>query len=551
MTSVDWEHLSEQQYETIVSMLLNLLYPTSRRIDGSGGDGGRDVQYEDADGLHAFQLKSFTGRLDKGRRQQIKSSLETAASLKPVDWTLIVPLDPTPGELAWFDGLRSTVAFPIEYRGRTWLDSQLAARLYIHRYVIEDAANEVARLVDLFKQETAVLTGGAPEALERGSALADQLNSLDPYYRYEITVGEHVRSVRVIPRYDGALTDRPITGTLEFQFPNDEPGRAAAAAVRNAIDFGTGASIPPEYVERATLDAPGQLGGSWERAAVEIFPSQPEDMTRTFILVCESPDGSRLVELPLDFRLRNQGQIGAIWEAEDRTGTLSAVLTANRETHAFTLRLRVSPVESYYPLDMLSTVRFLQVFTRPNRIALDADTGQRFGQLTEGPGQPWVESYVLDLVQDLVAIQAAAHMTRRVPAGATRDELQAVGVAGALLRSEMVDMTWEQLTFEVSDTQWPGGPDALFTGEWPIKLMTHRSHSVTFAGVEYPLGRRALVEYTARLGGVARRVGEEIEVDPIPEDWVVAGAIPPGTLVALVPGSTNRGRLSLIDNSAL
>ncbi len=63
MAAVDWEHISEQEYEDIVSMLLNLLYPTSRRIDGGGGDGGRDVQYEDAGRLHAFQLKSFTGRL--------------------------------------------------------------------------------------------------------------------------------------------------------------------------------------------------------------------------------------------------------------------------------------------------------------------------------------------------------------------------------------------------------------------------------------------------------------------------------------------------------
>lgn len=551
MAAVDWEHISEKEYEDIVSMLLNLLYPTSRRIDGGGGDGGRDVQYEGAGGLHAFQLKSFTGRLSQGRRQQIKESLKVAVSLRPVDWTLIVPIDPTPGELEWFDRLRPTVTFPIEYHGRTWLDAQLAARPYIARYVIEDAANEVARLAELFDQETAVLTGGAPEALARAGALGEQLNNLDPYYRYEVTVGESARSVRIIPRYDGALTDHPITGTLSFRFPDDAAGRATAEAVRHAIEYGTGAIVPPEYVERATLDAPGQLGGSWERAAVEIGPAEHAPIARTFILVCESPDGSRLIELPLDFQLKNQGRTGAIWEAEDRTGTLSVVLTSNRESHAFNLRLRVSPVENYYPLDMLATVRFLHEFIRPNLTALHAENGTRLGQLTEGPEQPWVEAFMPDLVADLVAIQAAAHMTRRVRAGATREELQAVGVAGALLRGETVDMTWEQLTFEVKDAPWPGGPESLFRDEWPVRLVTREQNTVTFADVEYPLGRRAVVEYTARLGGIARRVGDEIEIDPIPAEWIEAGAIPSGTLVAVVPGSTNHGRLSLINDSAV
>jgi hypothetical protein len=69
---------------------------------------------------------------------------------------------------------------------------------------------------------------------------------------------------------------------------------------------------------------------------------------------------------------------------------------------------------------------------------------------------------------------------------------------------------------------------------------------VTFDGVVYSLGKRAAVEYLARLGGVARRVEGKVEIDPVPEAWVDAGAVPPATLLALVPGSTDQGRFSLL-----
>jgi hypothetical protein len=42
--SLRWEDLEPQKYENMVSVLLSRLHPDSQRIDGKGGDGGRDVQ---------------------------------------------------------------------------------------------------------------------------------------------------------------------------------------------------------------------------------------------------------------------------------------------------------------------------------------------------------------------------------------------------------------------------------------------------------------------------------------------------------------------------
>ena len=81
--SIRWNEFDPQGYEDMVSVLLSRLYPHARRIDGKGGDGGRDVQIareEDDPITNAFELKSFTGRITPGRRKQVARSLKRTAA---------------------------------------------------------------------------------------------------------------------------------------------------------------------------------------------------------------------------------------------------------------------------------------------------------------------------------------------------------------------------------------------------------------------------------------------------------------------------------------
>ena len=97
MARVDWQ-AAAPVYEDMVGVLIGHLHPTSQKIDGSGGDGGRDVIVQTDAGMVIYELKSFTGRVDQSRRKQVKRSLTTATEQKPVEWNLVVPIDPTPGE---------------------------------------------------------------------------------------------------------------------------------------------------------------------------------------------------------------------------------------------------------------------------------------------------------------------------------------------------------------------------------------------------------------------------------------------------------------------
>lgn len=126
---VPWGELTEPQYAALVSMLLQRVLPDAEVLDGSGGDGGRDVQVRRDGALTIYELKSFTGRLSSrspNRRMQVERSLARAAEHHPSEWYLVVPIDHTPDELEWFDGLKEKFPFVRAWRGKTWLNAHLS-----------------------------------------------------------------------------------------------------------------------------------------------------------------------------------------------------------------------------------------------------------------------------------------------------------------------------------------------------------------------------------------------------------------------------------------
>lgn len=107
---IRWEGLDPARVERAIKMLARRLHPTAQGIDGAGGDGGRDVRWDSPEGLVIFEVKSYSARLTNNQKRKIKASLRNAAAHNPVQWVLVVPLDPSPAEESWFDGLRKEFA---------------------------------------------------------------------------------------------------------------------------------------------------------------------------------------------------------------------------------------------------------------------------------------------------------------------------------------------------------------------------------------------------------------------------------------------------------
>ena len=180
---VPWTDIDRNTYEDMVSVLISWLYPEAQRIDGSGGDGGRDVQMPAEEGLVVFQLKSFTGRMDSGRRSQVRSSLRKASQLDLVKWQLVVPIDPTPGEMEWFESLVEGYDFDCRWLGKTWLDGQMADKPAIARYYAHDGRFTLSELLETLKRIHAkpppVQDGIVNAATTQIHSVMQQINELD------------------------------------------------------------------------------------------------------------------------------------------------------------------------------------------------------------------------------------------------------------------------------------------------------------------------------------------------------------------------------------
>ncbi len=311
---IQWNDFEPQGYEDMVSVLLSRLHPDAQRIDGKGGDGGRDVQIVDGQDdsiIHAFELKSFTGRMTTVQRRQVEKSLKRAASLEPARWTLIVPIDPTPDEDKWFRKLGKDYTFPIKWCGKTWLDEKMSAFPDIRRYFLEGTSDEVVRLLRELHREQAIVTD-VPDAMERLRTLRERLNEIDPHYRYELSTGKDAADGRptdvvfsvgfsdmrvdVYSKYLGATKDRPVTVNVKILADTDDEG------VLNALNFGLEATIPPHMVDSVTIDAPLGLAGDLTETELTLIPINNLDDPVTLLL--DILDGDTvLASLPVQFSI--------------------------------------------------------------------------------------------------------------------------------------------------------------------------------------------------------------------------------------------------------
>lgn len=534
MSQIPWGNVPEPVVEQMIAVLLsNIHHGDAARIDGRGGDGGRDVQITTPDGIRAFEIKSFASRMTPGRRSKVQASLTRAATLAPLDWTLLVPIDPNPKELAWFDWLRTTVTFPITWRGLTWLDGEFAQRPFIARYYLEDRKDELIDLAKLLRQEEAVLAGGAPDAMDRTRRLVERANDLDPFYKFRISSDGTTTSIDLLPRYPGAERDRPITGSFQFVFPKDEPGRTAAEQFQRAMDFGTGYAVPPEYLKDFALDAPAGLGQSFEKGRIELLPSRPSGEERDLVMAIVDPAGATLAEVPVAFRILHEGDRGSILQGVDRTRTMTVDVTVDGREGRLGIKITTLGVP-FYPSEMRPLAKFLAGLARPNEMALRTPEGDEISKSKLEMEAPMRQPGFPALIEDLVLVQWASGMTRKVSPLLSVEDAQAIRIASILVRGEPIALTWTTFKMELADHASEDIRRRLLTEGLNFRLRTPQPHVAVIDGVSYPVGKGMEVVMTsARLG-------------PGHSDWRAAGIIPAGVAIELVPGESDQAEARLI-----
>ena len=537
-TLIRWEELGPQRYEDIVSVLVSRLYPDAQRIDGKGGDGGRDLQIvrgQDNRLTDAFELKSFTSRMTSGRRRQVEQSLKRAAILDPARWSLIVPIDPTPAEDRWFRQLERNYGFPIAWFGRTWLDEEMSAFPDIRRYFLEGANDEVVGLLRELHQEQARVTA-VHDAVARFRTLRERLNEIDPYYRYELSTGPNAAGARpadvvlsvsfndmrvdVYPKYAGAVKDRPITIKVDVIVGPDD------SVVQNALDYGLEATVPSRMISSVVVDAPSGLGGSFTGGEIDIL-STSRVLEESVTLALEVMDDDRLLaSCPVHLTEGTRGSKGSIFSGTDSSGWLQIRLTANAVAGQFEVQFRLDPRPTL-PSTLVPLFRWLKALQPPHDLKIRWPSGLEMRSKVRTPSP--IDEGISKVVESLAHLQDACGRYWEMSPSLIGEEGQVIVTAATLLGGESIELTWK--SFNLNLKRWGPELEDLLNGR-PQQFICEQDSWLELEGGTIPIGRIRTHVESARLAdpGAIQRA-------------LKSGLVPK---LRLVPGDSNKAQQVLV-----
>jgi hypothetical protein len=540
LVSVPWATLSEPQYADLVSRLLARLHPGAEVMDGSGGDGGRDVQIRAAGQLEINELKSFTGRVSKrspSRRRQVEKSLAQAAKLEPAAWHLVVPINHNPSELEWFDGLKAKYPFIREWRGLTWLNAQLDAHPDLVRGALNDIGDELLDAIREHRAERDVLAGGVPDLVSRTETLAQRADEVSRDYRLEARRVNGGTEVTVSAKHDRAAEVAPITLAGTFQFPTTAEGDLVRQQVDDALAYGGDFDLSGEFVGQFTLTAPAELGISGTKEPSRLFVSSvPERLDPPILatLTVLTTAGIPQQGLEITFRERLHGRRGITLRGTDAMEVLGLTVRIDplRRAGDITVSIRESPLGT--PATALPMLRLLAAFRPPNllRLRLHRDDKPLLETPIDGPLGDDNIRQVFTLVEQLAAVQEHTRSIFAIPTTLTAEEAAMINRAARLIAGEHVPVASGRVNF----TFFPHEPGRLhehFNGEFQLAhTMNHTT--IQICGRELDLGpsftyiRRCRLVNTDDLDQEVPDAGLTLDLDLPPGEFAYRflGAVP-------------------------
>lgn len=450
---VQWGTVDSTMCEAMVKVLIKRLHPAVQAIDGSGGDGGIDLLTHTEHGLVIYQIKSFNGRMTPSRRQKVARSLQRASAHEPVRWHLIVPIDPTRIELAWFEQLTGQYPFKCVWDGKTWLDSEMARHPEIPRYYLYAGEAEIISLLKSINPEhPAAARGAAAAAVERVAEIVTRLNKLDPHYVFDITA-RHDGTVTwaALPRYPGAGRDRPAA-TAHLAFPSTTEGAHARQMVEELFDYGTPCVVPPEYVSELSVHVPAGLeetlvGGELALSTHEGEPRQPFAVA----LQAVGAYGAVLAQMSLERKETTAGRRGVRFVFTDKSGALSVEARFDAADGTGRMTLHYKHPYEFSPLDLLPVAKFWEATRRSDHLALVVN-GETVGRGTYEVAL-WPSEGIADYVrftEHLAYVQTATGVFFNIAGEVSAEDARDVVLASRLLKGERITQSWTELSINIT-----------------------------------------------------------------------------------------------------
>ncbi|MFD8916084.1 hypothetical protein [Streptomyces sp. NPDC059575] len=455
MVEVPWEELAKKPKvcESLVSLLLLRLCPRAQVVDGTGGDGGRDLfEYTEANQLINYEVKSFTGRMTNSRRTNVRQSLVSTARSQPDHWDLVVPIDPNPAEQRWFDGLRAEFPFVRHWRGRSWLDTHFAAHDDLVRYALHSSDSYILDRIAEARAERDCLLRGIPDLVERYEVLSRRGQELSPHYGVRVSGGPDGTTVELTPKRVPDDADAAIQFTGQVTFRIDDPeDQARQQQFEEAMRFGGEVTLSAANLGPMTVSAPAELGidGTIRPDMIRIASLQEdiEPPVQGQLVVTRSGSGMPVMSLPVRFDKRVHGTDGGTLFGQDLLGCIRLRVRYDMLQQLGHMQLTVDPPENFLPQAVVPTLRLLAAAT-PGRsldLVLAGAQEERMSSVIAKEFVPagWDEGEALawaDAFSDLAALQARAGQFFPVPENFTLRDARDVKEVLALMRGEEVLM---------------------------------------------------------------------------------------------------------------
>lgn len=467
MVRVPWEKLAENPRlsESLVTLLVIRLRERAQAVDGTGGDGGRDLfEYTDDGELVVYEAKSFTGRMGTGRRRQVERSLVSAARHQPDHWDLLVPIDANPAEQRWFDGLRSEFPFVRRWLGRSWLDEKFAAEPGLVRYALQEAEAYLLECIAEARAERDVLAGGISDYVERARALHTRVREISPHHAVHTALDADGRTVvHLTPRGPDPHGQNAIQFTARVRFADGDPQETRRRLrFEEALRFGGEVELTADNLAEAALSGPAGLGLDRLVIGGVRITSPRREVTPPLRgqVVVQQSSGVPLASLPVTFTHRVSGSDGGTLHGRDGTGLLRVRLRYTPRDHSARLTFSFELPESVLPQAMVPVLRLIAL-SRPGRFLEVGFAGAGTGRMrapiatsmTPAGWEPSEAQLWADAFADLGQLQARTHQFFLLPDDFGKREALEVKDALALLDGEEVVLRGDTVSVGVGSSE--------------------------------------------------------------------------------------------------
>jgi hypothetical protein len=512
---IDWNELSPEECENLITALLTELYPQGRRIDGRGGDGGRDYETPQDGGWHRLEVKSWCREFGKSQRQQLKRSLQRTLAANPVKVTIVVPLDQNDAIIAWLARQQATTTVPLEWLGRTWLETQLAIRPHLVRAFARTSHERTLERLAEYHAEQAALPNGMPDAIDRYQRLQARTDEVDPHYRFITETAPGRTTIMIVPRTERSLQEQPITVSLGFAFPPDDPRAAeVVAAINRNLDYGDPVTVPAEYVASVEAALPGGLAKDVHaNATVFMEPTTEVPWGTDGRIVLADAAGRPLQQLPVRFTSFSAGRRGFVLEAEDLTRSLRLEIRGPEGAGKGDIKVGCTPGGQAIPADLLGPLRFFEALRTAAILRVLAAGGREVFAMRVAPIGEFPAGG-LEFVEALARVQERTGVFFPLPHGLSEQEANAVLLADSLLRDGQVRMQGGRTKVVVTRARarellqaFPSGQIALWN--------PNESFAIRVGGHEVQLGPVSIYSPCAQFDAAAlrRHLGQQ-RTDP-------------------------------------